>query len=304
MPQAAPRPPSAALTNTLMVALCLVWGSTWLAIKFGLHDIPPLTAATARFALAGVCMSLIVPVWAKREGGDKPPALVTWTYGLFQFAFNFALVYIGETMIPSGLVAVLWSVFPIFVALGGHFITRKERLSASKWFGIAVSFVGVVSLFATDFAAIDSRAVGMGLLILLAPLTVSFSTLLTKERASGASSLILNRDAIWIGTAVLGVGAFVFESPLDVTWTLPAVLGVLYLSLIGTVFAFSAYMWLLRYVPAYRLSLVSFVVPVVALLLGATLGDEPLGLHTWLGTALVLGGVGLAKDRPSASKAT
>ncbi|MBC7171192.1 MAG: DMT family transporter, partial [Polyangiaceae bacterium] len=156
-------------------------------------------------------------------------------------------------------------------------------------------------LFATDLAAVDERAVPMGLLLLLAPLSVTFSTLFIKRRASGSSSLLLNRDAMLIGALLLGAVAFVREEPLAVHWTAGAVLSVLYLALPGTVLTFGAYMWLLRYVPAYRMSLVSFITPVVALLVGATLGGEPLGARTLLGTALVLAGCALVLRRPSFS---
>jgi len=295
-----PRVPGPALTNGLLALLCLIWGSTWLAIKFGLRDVPPFTGAAARFAIAGVCMAAVCHAWAEREGGGKPPAIVVWAHGLAQFAFNFGIVYVAETVIPSGLVAVLWAVFPIFVALGGHFITRTERLGARNAFGILVSFVGVALLFATDLASIDARAVPMGALVLLAPLSVAASTLLIKSRASGSSSLLLNRDAMFIGAAGLGLAALLFEDPLQATWTVPAVLSVLYLALFGSVVTFGAYMWLLRFVPAYRMSLTSFVIPVVALLLGAAIGDEPLGLRTVFGTALVLGGLGLSMRAPRA----
>jgi drug/metabolite transporter (DMT)-like permease len=294
------RAPGAALTSALLVLLCLVWGSTWLAIKFGLRDVPPFTAAAVRFLLAGACMAVLTHVLAAREGGGRPPGLVVLAHGALQIALNFGLVYLGETVLPSGLVAVLWAVFPIFVALAGHFVLKSEHISATRWLGFAVSFGGVAALFATDLAAIDARAVPMGLLVLIAPFSVSISTLLVKQRASGTSSLILNRDGMLLGAFMLGAVAFVFESPLDVVWTQRAVWSVLYLALVGTVVAFGVYMWLLRYVPATRMSLVSFVIPVVALLLGAAVGGEPLRPRVLFGAALVLGGVGLSSLRTRA----
>ncbi|MDB4987587.1 MAG: superfamily drug/metaboltie permease [Myxococcaceae bacterium] len=285
------------VTHGLLLLLCLVWGSTWLVVKLGLRDVPPFTAATMRFVVAGLCMAVLARLFAAREGGGRPPRLVVLAHGTCQFALNFGLVYVGETVIPSGLVAVLWAVFPIFVALGGHFVLKSERISLLRWVGFAVSFAGVLALFVTDLAAIDARAVTMGLLVLLAPLSVSVSTLLVKQRASGTSSLLLNRDAMLIGATMLGTAAFLFESPLDVVWTELAVWSVIYLALVGTVVAFGVYMWLLRYVPASRMSMTSFVLPVIALLLGAAVGGEPLGPRTLLGTALVLGGVSLASLR-------
>ena len=137
----------------------------------------------------------------------------------------------------------------------------------------------------------------MGLLLLAAPISVAGSTLFIKQRAAGMSSLLLNRDAMWLGAALLGAVAFTVEQPLAVVWTTRALLCVLYLALVASVLTFGVYFWLLRYVPAYRVSLISFVSPVFALLLGAAIGGEPLGARTLIGTALVLGGVGLAVQR-------
>src|SRR6188768_1978402 len=93
-----PRVPGPALTNGLLALLCLIWGSTWLAIKFGLRDVPPFTGAAARFAIAGVCMAAVCHAWAGREGGSKPPRIVVWAHGLAQFVFNFGVVYVAETV--------------------------------------------------------------------------------------------------------------------------------------------------------------------------------------------------------------
>jgi drug/metabolite transporter (DMT)-like permease len=139
----------------------------------------------------------------------------------------------------------------------------------------------------------------MGLLVLLAPLAVCVSTLVIKQRAASASSLILNRDSILIGAALLSILAFVFERDESVTFSASAIGSILYLALFGTVFTFGVYLWLLRSVPAYRMSLTAFVTPVVALLVGALLGGEPLHAHTLAGTACVLGGVALVLGRPA-----
>jgi drug/metabolite transporter (DMT)-like permease len=301
LPAASNKAPSVLLTHALMALLCVVWSSTWLVIKVGLTDVPPFTGAALRFAIAGIVMAALVAVLGSREGGERPPAIAVWSHGLCQFALNYGLVYVAETMIPSGLVAVLWSVFPLFVGLGGHFVLRIEVLSPRKWLGIAIAFCGVATLFVTDFAAIDARAVQMGLLVLLAPLGVSFSTLVIKQRASGASSLVLNRDAMLIGTVVLAAIALATESPSELRMTPAAIFSVLYLALVGSVLTFGVYLWLLRYVPAYKMSLVSFVVPPIALLLGALFGGESLTAHTLLGAAIVLLGVGLVIVQPRKS---
>lgn len=290
----APRAPSPLATALLMAMLSLIWGTSWLVIKIGLQDIPPFTGAALRFAIAGSCMIGVARMFSAREGGGRAPVAVVIAHGACQFGLNYGLVYVSQTVIPSGMVAVIWAVFPLFIALGEHFVIGSQRLSGRKWLGIAVSFLGIATLFATDLRAVDSRAVPMGLLLLLAPFSVAASTLFFKHKAAGASSLLLNRDAMWIGAALLGACAFALERPLEVVWTTSALLSLLYLSLLASVVTFGVYFWLLRYVPAYRMSLISFVTPLVALLLGTFIGGEPIGPRTVLGALMVLTGVGLA----------
>ena len=276
-----------------MGLLSLLWGSTWLVIKWGLRDAPPFAGASARFVVAFLVMAGLTALLRRREGGARPPRNVVLAQGLCQFVLNYALVYLSETILPSGLVSVLWSVFPLMMAFAGHFVTRAEPLRPRQWLGFAIAFSGIVSLFLTDVASISREAVWMGLLLLLAPASVAYSTTLIKVRAQGSSSLLLNRDSILIGALGLAVLSLLFERPSSVVWSGAAVFSVLYLAIPGTVVTFGVYLWLLRYVPAYRLSLTAYVTPVVALLLGSALGGEPLRATTLSGTALVLGGVAL-----------
>jgi drug/metabolite transporter (DMT)-like permease len=206
-------------------------------------------------------------------------------------------------VLPSGLVSVLWATFPLMMALTGHFVTRAERLHGRQWLGLGLAFVGVASLFGTDVARGGKRALGMGLLLLLAPASVTFSTTLVKRRAAHASSLLLNRDSMLIGGVLLLLlaGPIEWGSPVHVTKR--AVFSVLYLATFGSVVTYGAYIWLLRSVPAYRLALISYVTPVLALLVGSTLGNEPFALTTLLGTGLVLCGVALTLRKRVAASA-
>lgn len=286
-----------ALVIALMALLAVVWGSTWVVIGLGLHDVPPFTGAALRFVLAGLVMAAIAPWLARREGGGRAPRGVVWAQAFCQFGFNYALVYVSETILPSGLVSVLWATFPLMMALAAHFITKRERLSGRKWTGMLVAFSGVLLLFVTDIANVGARGVGMALLVLLAPAAVVWSTLLIKYRASGASSAYLNRDSMLIGAGMLSVLAIAFERGAPVRFTPVAVGSIVYLALFGSVLAFGVYLWLLRSVPAYRLSIISYMVPVFALVLGAVVRGEPLGVTTVTGGALALAGVALTLRR-------
>ena len=298
------RAPSSVRVYALMAVVALIWGSTWLVIKQGLETLPPLFSAGVRFVVAGAVMALLAPWLSKREGGGRPPLSVVLAHSLCQFVLNFALVYVSETVIPSGLVSVLWSIFPLLVALTGHFITKTERLAGRQWLGMLVGFSGIVALFATDIVRISPQAVTMGLLLLLGPMAVTFSTALMKLRATGASSALLNRDSMALGGVLLLALSFVFERGQPIRFTPMAIGSVLYLAIAGSVITFGIYVWLLRTVAAYRLSTVSYVIPAIAIWLGASVGNEPVRSSTLLGTALVIVGVALTLRRAPAAAAS
>ena len=286
---------------SLMALVSLIWGSTWLVIRVGLFHLPPFFSAGVRFVIAGVVMALIAPWLVGREGGGRPPFGVILAQAFCQFVVNYALVYYAETVLSSGLVCVLWGVFPLLVALTGHFVTRAERLKGRQWVGMLVGFGGIVVLFATDIAETSESAWRMGALVLLAPLAVTISTTLIKLRASAASSVLLNRDSMLIGGVTLLLLSFVTERGEPIHFTAAAVWSVLYLALAGSVVTFGSFLWLLRTVPAYRLSLWNYVTPVLALWLGAITLGEYVGPTTLAGTALVNVGVGLTLRKAKAS---
>jgi len=279
------------LTGSLVALLCLIWGSTWLAIKYGLRDLPPLTSVGVRFGIAAVAMTGLAALLSKREGGGSPRPLLWITLGSTNFAASYCIVYISETALPSGLVSVLWSVFPMMMAICGHLWLPGERLRAGHWAGFALGFAGILLLFRTDLRALGPEAVPMAALLLLSPLVTALGTTVIKRHGRDASSLLVNRNGLFLATALLIGPILWFEGDAPVSWTPRAVGATLYLALVGTVTTFGLYFWLLRHTAAHRLGLIAYVTPVIALFLGAAFGGEPITPYTIAGTALVLCGV-------------
>jgi len=284
----APRPP---LVFLLTALLCLVWGSTWVVIQGGLASLPPFSSAAIRFALSAACMSALAATFGAREGGQRPGWRLALALGTLNFAGSYGIVYWSETRLPSGLVSVLWAVFPMLQATLGHFCLPGERLGAWQLGGFVLGFLGVASLFATDLRGLGAGAVPAGALVLVAPLVSAFGTTAVKRFGAGTSSLALNRDAMWIGAACLGALALALERDASFTWDRGAFLSLAYLALCGTVLTFGIYFWLLRHVAASQLSVIAYVTPAIALALGALVNDEPLTRHTLLGFAGIVAGV-------------
>ncbi len=273
--------------------LCLVWGSTWIVIQGGLADLPPLTSAAARFVLAAAVMSGVAHFLRKREGGSAPPLPLSLVLGGLNFGASYGIVYWSETRLPSGLVSVLWSVFPMIMAVSGHWFLPGDKLRGRQWAGFAVGFLGVVLLFATDLRGLGPGAIPAGAVLLASPLLSAVGTTVVKRRGAHVSSVLVNRDGMWIGAMMLSAAAWIFERGVPIRWTATAIASVLYLAIVGTVVTFSLYFWLLRHTAASRMSLIAYVTPAIALLLGGLVGREPITAFTLSGCALILAGVAL-----------
>jgi drug/metabolite transporter (DMT)-like permease len=292
--------PSSTATVLLVALLCLVWGSTWIVIKWGLRDLPPFTAGSARFIVAAIVMTAIAPILARREGGRSPPLSLSLVVGLLNFGASYGIVYWSETRIPSGLTSVLWSVYPLMMAVAGAWFLAGERVRARQLVGFLLGFAGVAVLFATDLRDLGTETVKSGMVLLVSPLVSCVGTTIAKRAGKDVSSALMNRNAMWIGAGVLVACAIGFERGADPHWSARAIGSVAYLAVLGTVVTFTLYFWLLRHVAAYRLAMISYITPVIALTLGTLAGNEALTTWTIAGSVTILVGVALVVVRPRA----
>lgn len=297
--------PPPKLVGVLIALLCLLWGSTWFVIRDGLRDLPPFTSAGMRFTLAAVAMAVIAALFARRETGARPMARVWVMLGVVNFGVSYGIVYWAETILPSGIVAVLWGVFPLMMAACGHFFLPGEQLRGVQWTGFVAGFFGILFLFATDLQNFGPEGVPAALILLVSPLISAFGTTVVKRDGAGTNSMLMNRNAMFIGAGLLLLAGVLWERDAVISLTPRAIFSVTYLALCGTVATFGIYFWLLRYADAHRLGLIAYVTPVIALTLGWALGEEPVTWNTILGTALVLSGVvAVLRGKRRGSRAT
>src|SRR3954469_21946977 len=276
------------------VALCLIWSSTWLAIKFGLRDLPPVSFVAIRFIIAVAVLLAIsigrVPLLPKGRGDFK---LLAWT-GVLMFCVNYALLFWAELYVSSGLSAVLQATIPIFGMVFAHFIIPSEPLRGARIAGavLALGGVAVICSRLLDFGGLLAFWGGVG--IVFGAAGAAFSNVLLKARAIRLAPAMLAAWQMIFGLIPLIAAGLLLEgNPLHFHWTARATLCLFYLAVPGSAVAFLLLYWLMPRMSVTNLQTISFITPPGAVLFGWLLGGESFSLWSLMGGALVLVGVWL-----------
>ena len=280
-----------------IAAVSFIWGSTWLAIKVGLESMPPFLSAGMRFALAagvlaGLSWAAGVP-WP-REARTHAGLL---TLGVLNFVVNYGAVYWGEQYVSSGLTAVLFATYPLFVLLIAHATIGSERITARKAVGVALGFAGVYVIFRSDLALAEPRAALAAAVILVSPVASALTSVGIKKWGHDLHPYTLTALPMAYGAVALTAIGLTFEDARAIEWTPAAVGSLAFLSLFGSVIAFVVYYRLLKVVSVSLLALVSYAFPIVAVVLGWLILGERLAGSTLLGAAAVLAGIAIATWR-------
>jgi drug/metabolite transporter (DMT)-like permease len=268
-----------------------VWGSTFLAIRVGVREVPPFLLAAMRFLVAG----LILYGWTIARG-ERSPSGRQWAsvslLALLIFVLDYGLLFWAERRIPSGLAAVMMGTIPVFMALSEIIFLRTQQLTVRLAVALLIGLGGVAVLVSRslDLAGAPIDRLGAGALIFAAmcwSVASAFARTLplppSKVMSSGAQMLV---GGVFLALVSAALGEFRDFHPWAVSRG--AWLSLLYLIVAGSIIAFTAYVWLIHHESPTKVGTYAYVNPVVAVLLGYFLGGEALGLRTILGTVFVL----------------
>jgi drug/metabolite transporter (DMT)-like permease len=279
------------MTLLAFAIIYFVWGSTFLAIRIGVSEVPPFLLAALRFLSAGV----ILYTWTIVRGEPSPDRR-QWTsvsvLAVLIFVFDYGLLFWAEQRVPSGVAAVMMALIPAFTALSEIMLLGTQRLTVRLGLALGIGMAGVAVLMSRSLnlggAPIDR--IGAGALIFAAASWSIASALArklplppSKAVSSGAQMLV---GGGFLALAAAGLGELRGFDPGAVS--LRAWLALLYLIVPGSIIAFTAYVWLLHRESPTKVGTYAYVNPVVAVLLGYFFAGEALDLRTVLGTACVL----------------
>jgi drug/metabolite transporter (DMT)-like permease len=268
-----------------------VWGSTFLAIRVGVREVPPFLLAGMRFLVAGV----ILYGWMRARGTPSPTAR-EWNAAAFLavliFVFDYGLLFWAERRVPSGIAAVMMATIPVFMALAEILFLRTQRLTLRLGFALLVGIAGVAVLVGHTVslgeAPVDTAGAGA---LIVASISWSVAASLTRKlplpaakAMSSGAQMLAGGVLLMLAAALLGeFRGFHVQAVSRGAW-----LALAYLIVAGSIVAFTAYVWLIHHESPTKVGTYAYVNPVVAVLVGYFFGAEAIGPRTIAGTALVL----------------
>ena len=274
--------------------LCLIWGTTWIFIKIGLRDLPPIGFASARFLLAVIILFAVIRVRKiPLPSTAREWRLVALT-GVLQFAANYSAVFWGEQYITPGLAAVLQAMITVFGLVLSWIFLPDERVTKRKIFAVCLGIIGVAVIFNEQLHVNSTLAFYGCVAIVAGSYCAAQASILLKARAAGIHPAGMVFGQMLCGLPfIIAYSLAVEGNPLNFNWTASAVGSVLYLTVLGTIAAFWLYYWLLSRIESTKAMMISLVTPLVAVVIDAVFLGEHLPPQTLLGGVLILGSIGL-----------
>ncbi|MBF9196301.1 DMT family transporter [Microvirga sp. BT290] len=277
----------------LLAILSIVWGGSFLFIGVAVRELPPLTIVAIRVLTAALALLLVL----KLIGVDLPRSRQAWVAFLGMSILNnvipFTLIVWGQSHIASGLASILNATTPLFTVIVAHYLTADERLTGQKFAGVIVGFIGVaIMIGAAAMASLDASILAQ-LAVLGAALSYGFSGVFGRRfKTMGIPPLATAAGQVTMSSVLLLPVALIVDRP----WNLglpstQAVLSLAALGLVSTAFAYLIFFRLLARAGATNVGLVTFLIPVSAILLGVLVLGETLAARHVVGMGLI--GLGL-----------
>lgn len=295
-------------------AIYLIWGSTYLGIRFAIETIPPFLMGGVRFLIAGAALYL----WARLRSAEKPRP-VHWRNAAIVGAClilggNGAVVW-SEQFVPSGMAALLVAILPFWIVLIDWVRPGGTRPSLGVTIGLIVGIAGLVVLIgpsaihpsaASDTAARAGNGIVLkgAIVLILGSFSWAIGSIYSRHVTLPKSALLATAMEMFTGGAMLLALSVITGEPMQFDLadvSAKSIAGFVYLTTIGSLVGFTAYIWLLSVQPAARVSTYAYVNPVVAVFLGWALAGEALTLQTMIAAAIIIGAVALITTARSSS---
>jgi drug/metabolite transporter (DMT)-like permease len=280
------------LAYTALAAVCLIWGTTYLALRIAVLHFPPFLFTAIRQTTAGLLLLIFMFMVAKASMPSRSHIIRQAIGGFFMISMGNGLVAWAEMHIPSGVAAILCSMMPVVVILINVMIDKKERPTIPIILGVIIGMLGIVLIFSENIAEFSNRQYILGIIMTLgAVLSWAGGSIWIKKKNTESNPFVNAGIQMLFGGLWLFPLSLLFDDLSNVTWSAEAAYSMLYLIIFGSIVAYASYSYALKKLPMTIVSLYAYVNPIVAVLLGWLVLDEKLNTKVVVAIVLTVAGI-------------
>ena len=284
----------------LLLALSILWGGSFFFNGVAVRELPTFTIVVGRVALASVALLLVLRVTDQQLPRNPRIWIAFGGMGVLNNVVPFSLIVWGQTQVASGVASILNAMTPLFTVVVAHFMTSDEKMNGSRLLGVVIGFLGVFTMIGTDMLSGISANLLAHMAILCATLSYAFAGIFGRRfKAMGMSPIITATGQVTASSLFLVPMVVLIEQP----WTLPipsvaAIASLVGIAVLSTALAYILYFRILATAGATNLLLVTFLIPISAILMGIAFLDESLLPKHLVGMALIGAGMAAVDGRP------
>ena len=273
-------------------AICLIWGTTYLAIRIGVQYFPPLLFVVIRQLLSGFVLGSLAMIFAKAQWPSFENIKRQAIAGFFMITLGNGLVSYAEVTIPSGVAAILCSLMPVTTIMINLFLNKEEKPNSLIIFGVLLGLTGIVMIFREHLVEFSRPEYLVGISIILIGVVAWAGGSVWLKKTNSEGNLFLNTALqMFFGGIWTIPGVFLFDDLSKVHFSTESSLAMIYLIVFGSVIAYACYSYALRKLPMTILSLYAYVNPVVTVVLGWLVLDEKLNLMIGVSIMTTVAGI-------------
>ena len=278
--------------------VCIVWGTTYLAIRIAVRTIPPLLLTGARFVTAGAVLFAFARFRGEAIPHGKRLLGELLLVGLLMVGLGNLSVVWAEQWVPSGIAALLVATAPFWAALMERLREYGERIDLPRGIGMLIGFLGVALLVTPGGAggAFDLHFILGALAVQIGSISWQYGTVRGKYNLRDVPPLMSSAFQMLIGGIAVSITGFAIGEAKRLTWSREGVAALAYLTTFGSVVAYTSYVYALKKLPVTRMSMYAYINPLVAVILGWLILDERLTWVSIVAMCIILGGVALVQS--------